>query len=65
MNKRPTEIKLPLSKAEAKRIADVCLQYGDAPDRASSTLTSDAFARRMKKRTGKSPAKVYSIKGRK
>lgn len=51
-----------LSKAERlmlKRIAD---RDGITEDEAASNLVSAALARRVKKRTGKAPARVYSMK---
>jgi hypothetical protein len=54
---------VPLTKAErdaVKRIAD---RDGITEDEAASNLVSAALARRVKKRTGKSPAKVYGFKG--
>jgi hypothetical protein len=42
-----------------KRIAD---RDGISEDEAASNLVSAALARRVKKRTGKVPAKVYGIR---
>lgn len=52
----------PLTSKErdmVKRIAD---RDGISEDEAATRLVSAALARRVKKRTGKSPAKVYSIR---
>jgi hypothetical protein len=44
-----------------KRIAD---RDGITPEEAATNLVQSALARRVKKRTGKAPAKVYQIRGR-
>lgn len=43
-----------------KRIAE---RDGVTEDEAATRLVKEALARRVKKRTGRAPAKVYSIKG--
>lgn len=60
-HKRPT-VNVALSKKEAARIGDVCLLGGGNADDVASGLISDAFARRMRKKTGKAPAKIYQMK---
>lgn len=45
-----------------KRIAD---RDGVTLDQAATRLAKEGLARRVKKRTGKTPAKVYPIKGKK
>ena len=52
---------VPLSPAEralVKRIAD---RDGITEDEAATNLVKTALARRVKKRTGKNPARVYSL----
>lgn len=44
-----------------KRIAD---RDGITEDEAATNLVKTALARRVKKRTGRNPAKVYGIKRR-
>ena len=46
-------------RALIKRIAD---RDGVTEDEAATRLVKAALARRVKKRTGKAPARVYSIK---
>ena len=51
-----------LTKAEreiVKRIAD---RDGITEDEAATNLVKTALARRVKKRTGKAPAKVYGMR---
>lgn len=53
-----------LTKAErdlVKRIAD---RDGVTLDQAATRLAKEGLARRVKKRTGKTPAKVYDMKRR-
>ena len=49
-------------RAMVKRIAD---RDGVTEDEAATRLVKEALARRVKKRTGKAPARVYSVKGKK
>jgi predicted kinase len=49
-------------RAMLKRIAD---RDGISEEEAANNLVKACLARRVKKRTGKNPAKVYSIQGRK
>ena len=51
----------PKEHALLKTIAD---RDGISEDEAATNLVKAALARRVKKRTGKSPAKVYSMTGR-
>jgi predicted kinase len=44
-----------------KRIAD---RDGVTLDEAATRLAKEGLARRVKKRTGKTPAKVYPIRGK-
>lgn len=49
----------PSERALIKRIAD---RDGITEDEAASNLVKTALARRVKRRTGKTPAKVYEIR---
>lgn len=56
------EDRTTLTKAERallKRIAD---RDGVTEDEAATRLVKEAIARRVKKRTGKAPAKVYTMR---
>lgn len=53
---------LSLSKVEMEKVQRIAKQKGISTDEAATLLFSAGLARRVKKRTGKSPAKVYSIK---
>lgn len=55
---------LALSKREMEQVERVAKQKGISTDEAATLLFSAGLARRVKKKTGKSPARVYSI-GRK
>ena len=59
MNKAPDT---SLSKAEASLVKKVAEQYGVSEDEASTLLAKGGLARRVKKRTGSSPAKVYGLR---
>lgn len=51
----------PAERAIVKRAAD---SYGVTEEVAATMLTKAGLARRVRRRTGKAPARVYSIKGR-
>lgn len=53
---------LSLSKDEAQLAKEIAKQKGITEEEAASLVIKGAIARRVKKRTGKSPARVYSIK---
>lgn len=53
---------VPLSKLERDAVKRVADRDGITEDEAASNLVSAALARRVKKRTGKSPARVYGFK---
>lgn len=53
---------LPLTKAEAALGKEIAKRKGLGDDDAGTLLVKAAIARRVKKRTGKSPAKVYTMK---
>lgn len=57
----PDDDRTTLTKQERallKRIAD---RDGVTEDEAASRLVKEAIARRVKRRTGKAPAKVYEV----
>ena len=51
-----------LSKAERAAIKRIADRDGVTEDEAATRLVRAALARRVKKRTGKAPAKVYSMR---
>ena len=53
-----------LTKAERELVKRIADRDGITENEAASNLVSAALARRVKKRTGKVPAKVYSIRKR-
>ena len=53
-----------LSKVEREIVKRIAERDGVSEDEAASKLVSAALARRVKKKTGKTPARVYSIKRR-
>lgn len=58
------EDSVPLSKAEREIVKRIAERDGITEDEAATRLAKDALARRARKRTGKGPARVYSIKRR-
>lgn len=61
MNKTPDTA---LTKEEAELIKRVAKIYGITEEEAHTNLAKAALARRVRRRTGKSPAKVYGFKKR-
>jgi hypothetical protein len=53
-----------MTEQETELVRAVAKVYGISEQEAHDCLAKGALARRVKKRTGKNPAKVYSIKGR-
>ena len=53
-----------LSERELDLVRKVAARDGITEDEAATNLTKAALARRVRKRTGRGPAKVYSIKKR-
>lgn len=53
-----------LTKAERDVLRRIAERDGITEDEAASNLVKTALARRVKKRTGKNPARVYSIRGK-
>jgi hypothetical protein len=55
---------LVLSKKEAELVKETARIYGISEEEAATLIVKASIARRMKKRTGKAPARVYDIKRR-
>ena len=51
-----------LSRAEMEIVRAIAKRDGVSEDEAASQLLSEGLARRVKKRTGKNPAKVYAMR---
>lgn len=54
-----------MTKAEKEIVQQIAERDGITLDEAATKLGQRALARIVKKRTGKSPARVYSLRGRK
>ena len=50
------------TRAERDMVKRIAERDGITEDEAASRLVSQALARRVKKRTGKAPAKVYGLR---
>lgn len=59
MNKNPDTAMTDEELAMVKRVAEI---YGLTLEEAQDNLGKGGLAHRVKKRTGKSPAKVYPLK---
>jgi hypothetical protein len=51
-----------LTKSERELVKRIADRDGVSEDEAATRLVKQALARRVRKRTGKAPARVYSIK---
>jgi hypothetical protein len=51
-----------LTKTELEIVERIAKRDGCSIDEAATRLTKAALARRVKKRTGKAPARVYEIR---
>jgi hypothetical protein len=56
--------RVSLTKKEAELAELIAKQIGLTTEEATTLVVKACIARRMKKRTGKSPARVYSIRRR-
>jgi hypothetical protein len=56
--------KIARTKGEASKVVKVCEIDGSSPDLVAEGLIHAAFERRMRKRTGKAPARVFDIRGK-
>lgn len=54
-----------LSEKEMEQVRRIARRDGVTEDEAATRLVQQSLARRLRKRTGKGPAKVYSIRERK
>jgi hypothetical protein len=59
MNKMPDTA---LSAKEAELVEKVAKLYGITVEEAHTNLAKAGLARRVKKRTGSSPARIYSLR---
>lgn len=55
---------VPLTKGEMALVKRIAERDGVSEGEAATKLVKDAVARRVKKRTGKAPAKVYAMRGK-
>jgi hypothetical protein len=53
---------LALSKAEIEAVRRIARRDGVSEEEAATKLVQSALARRVRKRTGKGPGKVYGLK---
>jgi transposase len=53
---------VPLSNREREMVKRIAERDGVSEDEAASRLVSAALARRVKKRTGRAPAKIYGFR---
>lgn len=60
----PRDESLPLTQAELEQVRRIAKRDGIGVEEAATRLVQSALARRVRKRTGKNPAKVYSIRKR-
>ncbi len=56
---------LVLSKEEAKLVKQTAQRLGVSEEEAATLVVKASIARRMRKRTGKAPGKVYTFNRRK
>lgn len=56
--------KVSLTKKEAELAEVIAKQYGLTMEEATTLIVKACIARRMKKRTGHRPARVYAIRQR-
>jgi hypothetical protein len=56
--------RVSLTKNEAELAEEIAKRFGLTVEEATTLVVKACIARRMKKRTGKSPARIYNIKRR-
>ena len=56
--------RVSLSKKEAELAEEIAKRFGLTVEEATTLIVKACIARRMKKRTGKNPAKVYTMRKR-
>jgi hypothetical protein len=55
---------LPLSEKEMELVRQIAKRDGVTEDEAATQLVQKEIARRVRKRTGKGPAKIYAMRRR-
>ena len=55
---------LSLSKEESELAKQIAKRKGISEEEAATLVVKASIARRVRKRTGKGPAKVYGIRGK-
>lgn len=58
----PDQDPLPLSPDEAAQVKRIAKRDGISDEEAATMLVQAALARRVRKRTGKAPARVYAMR---
>jgi predicted Rossmann fold nucleotide-binding protein DprA/Smf involved in DNA uptake len=64
-SKVPEQESLALSAKERETVKQIARRDGITEEEAATLLVQAALARRVRRRTGKAPAKVLSMRGRK
>jgi hypothetical protein len=59
------DVPILLSDKERELLKAYAAMYGLTEEEAAAKLVKDGIARRIKRNTGKTPAKVYGIRSRK
>lgn len=57
--------KLVVSKEEAKLVKQIADRYGISEEEAAELVVKKSIAHRVRLRTGKGPARMFGMKGRK
>lgn len=60
----PRDESLPLSKTEMEAVRRIAHRDGISLEEAATKLVQSALARRVRRRTGRGPAKVYGLRRR-
>ena len=60
----PRDEPLSLSAAEMEQVKKIAKRDGINEEEAATRLVQSALARRVRRRTGRGPAKVYGLKRR-
>ena len=58
----PRDESLYLSSAEMEQVRRIARREGISEEEAATRLVQSALSRRVRKRTGKGPAKVYGMR---
>lgn len=59
------QVPVPLTDKELAAIQAIAERDGISVDEAASRLVSEQLARRVRRNTGKAPAKIYTMRRRK